>query len=381
MIRALKILSIIIAGFAIIYGCNSGGSTELNPTITHIQPESGPPGTAVTIIGNDFSPNPSENNVTFDGNPATVHSATETEIETEVPEGIEPGASEIEVSVEGNTAFGLIFTVETMIKNRVVYTEWSNPDKIYTINPDGTQKALLFEESGVSQTDISPDGTKIVYSRGPVTGSDLYIIKADGTGKVQITTSGDGNNDPAWSPDGDQIVFSGEDSNGDIQLFIIDEDGSNREQITFGDLSPREPHWSMDGSQIVFDAFPLDNYEIFVVNADGTNPTQLTSDSGRDQDPVWSPDGSQIAFSSTRGTNRFDIYRMNSDGSNIQQITHNDNSNRNPAWSHDGSEITFDGFDGSFYNIYTIDANGIGSVNSVTSESEDERDPKWASEE
>jgi len=532
------------------HGCDSGGSATLNPTITDIQPEIGPPGTAVSISGSDFSPNPSDNSVMFGNSPAPVNSANETEIETEVPEEMEAGAAVVEVSVDGNTAAGPNFTVEMeapgissvepesgtvgtevtihgmnfstsasdnsitfagtsapvngaaedqlltevpqiaqdgpvevtvngktatgpdfdvittgtleviiettgsqpdpdgyslmldgsnteavdvndtaqiknlddgsydlelanvssnctiegenprnlniaagettsttfnveclrVLKNKIVYTEWSNPTKILAINPDGSEKELLYEESGITQIDISPDGKKIVFSSGPVTGSNLYKINADGSGKVQLTTSGDGNNDPAWSPEGDKIVFSGEDSNGDNQLFVINEDGSNRQQLTFNDFSAREPHWSPDGSKIVFDAFPVDNYEIYVMNADGTKPTQLTSDSARDQDPVWSPDGSKIAFTSTRESGNFHIYTMNPDGSDVQQITDNENSNRNPAWSPNGSEITFNGFDGSLENIYKIDSNGSGTVSEVTSEADDEREPKWASD-
>jgi hypothetical protein len=49
MARFFKLF--IITGLAVVtlYGCDSGGSDTLNPTITDIQPESGPPGTAVTI--------------------------------------------------------------------------------------------------------------------------------------------------------------------------------------------------------------------------------------------------------------------------------------------------------------------------------------------
>jgi len=530
--------------------CDSSGSTELNPAITDVQPESGPPGTAVTITGNNFSPSSSENTITFDGNAAPVNSASETELETEVPQGIETGVAEIQVTVDGNTATGLEFTVEAevpgissvepdsgtvgtevtiqgmnfstsaaensisfagtsapvngaaadqlltevpegaqdgpvevtvngktatgpdfdvittgmlevmietigsqldpdgyslridgsnreavdindttqienlderdyelelanvasnctikgnnprnfniiagettsttfnvecvrVLQNKIVYTEWNNPSKIYAVNPDGSGKELLYEESGITQIDVSPDGKKIVYSRGSITNSNLFKINADGTGKIQLTTSGDGNNDPAWSPNGDKIVFSGDDNNGDNQLFVINEDGSNRQQLTFGDLNTREPHWSPDGSKIVFDAFPVDNYEIYVVNANGTNPTQLTSDSGSDHDPVWSPDGSKIAFASSRERGNFQIYTMNPDGSDVQQLTDNENSNRNPAWSPNGIEITFDGNDGSFFNIYTVNSSSGESVSEVTTDAIDERDPKWSPE-
>ena len=57
----------------------------------------------------------------------------------------------------------------------------------------------------------SPDGSKIVFSRrqeslGP---GDLYIINADGTGEVRLTSDPGDERDPTWSPDGQTIAYTG----------------------------------------------------------------------------------------------------------------------------------------------------------------------------
>ena len=83
-----------------------------------------------------------------------------------------------------------------------------------------------------------------------------------------------GGNDPPADP---AIVFS---LNGDVR--VIDEDGSNDVRLSRGDvISTGDPAWSPDGSQIVF-ATDAQGDGIYVMNADGT-PSFRTRDR-RDRD-------------------------------------------------------------------------------------------------
>ena len=82
----------------------------------------------------------------------------------------------------------------------------------------------------------SPDGSKIAYS-GRID-SDLHIMNADGTGQSNLTTDGGLVNErnPAWSPKGTRLVFSGQwrpkAPIPDFDLYTIDVDGSNLTNIT-----------------------------------------------------------------------------------------------------------------------------------------------------
>jgi len=60
-------------------------------SIIEFTPTKGPVGTAVTIFGTGFSATASQNTVTFNGTPATVTSATPTQIATSVPAGASTG--------------------------------------------------------------------------------------------------------------------------------------------------------------------------------------------------------------------------------------------------------------------------------------------------
>jgi photosystem II stability/assembly factor-like uncharacterized protein len=72
------------------------------PIISSFAPSSGPTGTTLTITGINFSPNPADNIVKFNGVIATITASTTSSLTVTVPIGAATG--KISVSVAGNTA-------------------------------------------------------------------------------------------------------------------------------------------------------------------------------------------------------------------------------------------------------------------------------------
>ena len=165
----------------------------------------------------------------------------------------------------------------------------------------------------------------------------------------------------ATSPLWGKIVFYSR-RDGVPEIYKMNSDGSNVTRLTFNEAIDAFPAWSPNGQQIVFYSYRDGerNSEIYVMDADGQNQRRLTHHPGIDGLPDWSPDGSQIAFTSTRNADanqRLNIFVMDANGGNVRQVTRMDFASR-PYWSPDGKRILFGAVTDSGREVYMVDANG-----------------------
>jgi len=211
---------------------------------------------------------------------------------------------------------------------RIAFTK---DEDIWVLNTADMTRTQLTHGVRARDCTWSPDGTRIAYSLIPAT--DIYVMNADGTNPVNLTSGYGGSYSPAWSPDGSRIAFV----YGDI--WVMDADGSNPRELADIYGGGREPAWSPDGTHIAF-AGPVQSgsRNLWVVDADGSNLTKLTEVVAYYQArrPTWSPDGTRIAFRAYYSDDgRCDgIHVMQADGSNSVRVV--DTAYpcaRYPAWS------------------------------------------------
>lgn len=188
-------------------------------------------------------------------------------------------------------------------------------------------------------------------------GGDVFGLTGDG--HVRRLTSDGGSFDPAFSPDGERIVFSsiGKDgsANGDtgisgLDLYVMADDGSARHRLLDGDEDGM-PAWSPDGKEIAFvRGVDSDHSRVLVVGADSPAATRALSAPGAgayDSDPAWSPDGASIVFVRTipgkdpRSPGQYRLIVVDADGSNARTVLERDVPLASPSWNPDADEIAF----------------------------------------
>jgi TolB protein len=227
-------------------------------------------------------------------------------------------------------------------KTKIVFT--SNRDgeqndyDIYIMNVDGSniQKITNNPNRSEEMASLSPNGQKLLYSAPDVNGNyQIYLADANGANEQALTnfihpTRTVNSTWPNWSKDGSKVIFISNKDTTKMNIYTINVNASNLQNITNSNVVN---NWgaalSPNGQKIVYYASVGGNVQIFVINTDGTNKTQLTNFTGSfsivSGDPVWSPDGNYIAFVSNKDkpTNQdgYDLYIMKANGTNVQRLT------------------------------------------------------------
>jgi serine/threonine protein kinase len=135
---------------------------------------------------------------------------------------------------------------------------------------------------------LSPDGKLLVYSDAETGNWDIYLQRVSGTTPINLTRDSAANDtQPAFSPDGEQIVFRSDRDGGGI--FVMGATGENvRRLIDYG----HNPAWSPDGQEIAFSngSFARRHLQLLF----DSNRYERLTEFG--ESPIWLNDNHRLLF-------------------------------------------------------------------------------------
>jgi hypothetical protein len=227
---------------------------------------------------------------------------------------------------------------------------------ICTVNPDGSGLRKL--GAGMKPA-WSPDGNRIVFERVTAESdpfADLYAMDADGSNVRQITATSGPDFTPAFSADGSRVVYGTTDTPGVyMSLFSVRADGSDRTPITPPGSIDSVPSWSVD-DRLAFQRGVYICGGSIVTSAPDGSGEQTVASGGT---PDWAPDGRRILYSGCG-----EIWSMRDDGTDARALVTDPVGFLSwPVYSPDGMRIAYgwsEVVDGRF-ELWTAAADGSGA--------------------
>lgn len=255
----------------------------------------------------------------------------------------------------------------------------------------------IFNMEYVSDPQISPDGSKIIYVRNfkdimtDRNLSNLWIIDFDGSNNRPLTTGNHNDFAPKWSHDGKKIVFKSNMADDKMKLYLMWLDTKETLALTNTPQSPGQVSWSYDDSYVAFNMFVPEanqsiikmpakpegakwnappkyidkmnyrgdgagyykggNSQLFTLPISGGTPKQLTFSEFDHGGPIWSKDNSKLYFSANFHKDEemepadSEIYSIKIDNGEITPLTDRYGPDGNPVLSPDGTKIAYLGYD------------------------------------
>lgn len=188
-------------------------------------------------------------------------------------------------------------------------------DEVWVMGSDGSNRRRVGDcELSCAYPSLSPDGRRLAYVDTDGTDGDVVVVGTDGSGERRYESPLDVFL-ARWSPDGGRLALSA--GAGDSSsIWMMDITSGAEQEIRVGGAAPS---WSPDGQTLVF----TEDDSVVAMAPDGTDVRPLTAPSAREQWSAggFSPDGGTIAvhrFDNQSGAS--EMWTMKADGSDARRI-------------------------------------------------------------
>jgi Tol biopolymer transport system component len=223
------------------------------------------------------------------------------------------------------------------------------------LDSSGKRAGTVGEPGDQGLPHLSPDGGRLAYIVQDAQSRNIDIWLTDLARGVRTRFTFDPaiDNEPAWSPDGNRIVFAS-DRKGHYDLYVKDASGAGTEQPLFESEADKAPtDWSRDGRYIAFeleDPKGKNRNDIWVFPLFGDRkPFPFLQTQFDELHAVFSPDGHWLAYESNE-SGKYEVYIAPFPGAGGKwQVSQG--GGVQPQWSRDGASLFFLASGGKFMQV------------------------------
>lgn len=160
--------------------------------------------------------------------------------------------------------------------------------------------------------------------------SEIYVKDMASGSLTRITRNGAIDTEPAWTADGQSIVFSSGRA-GKPQIYQVSAQGGPARRITFQGGYNAGASYSPDGSKMVLITDVDGGFKVGIYDQTTRSIKTLTT-TQLDESPSFAPNGEMILYSTIQGGKNV-LSAVSSDGSVQQVLRFSGGSVKAPAWS------------------------------------------------
>lgn len=223
---------------------------------------------------------------------------------------------------------------------------------------------------------LSPDGRWVAFlSERNIFDINLFVADAQ-TGEV-VAELGNVGTIPhfdairfigsagTWDPSGRRLAFvSFAEGDNRISIWNVEEESIEANFAVEGVSAMKNPAWSPDGRYLAFSGRDGGISDLYVLDLETDEVRQFTNDRYADLQPTWSPDGETLAFTTDRVDTDFEVLQTTTDmqiglidveSGEMEVLEPFDGAHHhNPQFSPDGQSLYFIADQDGFKDIYRL---------------------------
>ena len=245
--------------------------------------------------------------------------------------GVNYSNSYSNVSVSQNGA--MVFLRGDVLNRRLVWFDRSGKQQ-ETVGPPGEVNDIV----------LARDGKRLAMQRIDGGNSDIWLMVLARGVPSRFTFDAAIDDNPVWSPDGNQIVFSSGAANADVNINLyrrVSNGVGTPELLLKSDLTKEATDWSSDGRFVVFQLYdPKTSSDIWVLPlfSDG-KPYPFLQTEFEEAEGFFSPDGHWLACTSNE-SGRAEVYVQTFPQTGGKWLI-SSGGGAQPHWRSDGNELFY----------------------------------------